>query len=43
LTAAAWRPLVELTRRRHLAFRRRLGETVEGGGTHGGCVTYPGV
>jgi radical SAM superfamily enzyme YgiQ (UPF0313 family) len=24
LTAAAWRPLVELTRRRHLAFRRRL-------------------
>jgi radical SAM superfamily enzyme YgiQ (UPF0313 family) len=24
LTAAAWRPLVELTRRRHLKFRRRL-------------------
>jgi hypothetical protein len=24
LTAAAWRPLVELSRRRHLMFRRRL-------------------
>ena len=26
LTAAAWRPLVEITRRRHLKFRRRLEE-----------------
>jgi radical SAM superfamily enzyme YgiQ (UPF0313 family) len=27
LTAAAWRPIVEFTRRRHLAFRRRLART----------------
>ena len=26
LTAFVWRPLVELTRRRHLRFRRRLAE-----------------
>ena len=26
LTALVWRPLVELTRRRHLKFRRRLAE-----------------
>lgn len=26
LTARAWRPLVELTRRRHLKFRQRLAE-----------------
>jgi hypothetical protein len=24
LTSLAWRPLVEITRRRHVAFRRRL-------------------
>jgi radical SAM superfamily enzyme YgiQ (UPF0313 family) len=29
LTAAAWRPIVEFTRRRHLAFRRRLARTAE--------------
>jgi hypothetical protein len=26
LTARAWRPLVEVTRQRHLRFRQRLGE-----------------
>jgi radical SAM superfamily enzyme YgiQ (UPF0313 family) len=29
LTAAVWRPLVEITRRRHLKFRRRLATTAE--------------
>ncbi|ODT98023.1 MAG: hypothetical protein ABS79_06585 [Planctomycetes bacterium SCN 63-9] len=29
LTATAWRPLVEITRRRHLRFRTRLGQTQE--------------
>jgi radical SAM superfamily enzyme YgiQ (UPF0313 family) len=31
LTAAAWRPLVEVTRRRHLAFRRRLASQPDDG------------
>jgi radical SAM superfamily enzyme YgiQ (UPF0313 family) len=31
LTAAVWRPLVEITRRRHLAFRKRLAAQEEGG------------
>jgi radical SAM superfamily enzyme YgiQ (UPF0313 family) len=30
LTARAWRPLVELTRRRHLRFRRRLAQRTTG-------------
>jgi hypothetical protein len=29
LTAVVWRPLVELTRQRHLRFRRRLAERGE--------------
>ena len=29
LTAVVWRPLVELTRRRHLKFRQRLAERSE--------------
>lgn len=29
MTAAAWRPLVEITRRRHLRFRKRLETTTE--------------
>jgi hypothetical protein len=36
LTAAVWRPLVELSRRRHLKFRSRLATTsatVEGSGS----------
>jgi len=36
LTAAVWRPLVELSRRRHLKFRRRLEaatSAVEGSGS----------
>jgi radical SAM superfamily enzyme YgiQ (UPF0313 family) len=32
LTARAWRPLVELTRRRHVRFRRRLAEQAPTGG-----------
>jgi radical SAM superfamily enzyme YgiQ (UPF0313 family) len=31
LTALVWRPLIELSRRRHLRFRRRLAATAEGG------------
>lgn len=43
-TAAAWRPLVELTRRRHLAFRARLARAVPGAAVDpNGCVPYPGV
>ena len=38
LTARAWRPLVEATRRRHLAFRRRLGEAEP---SPGGAVKHP--
>ena len=40
LTSAAWRPLVELTRRRHLGFRRRLAATDSG---RGGTVVSAGV
>ena len=37
-TAAAWRPLVNATRRRHLRYRRRLAESPEGGG---GATSVP--
>ena len=40
LTSAVWRPLVELTRRRHLGFRRRLAATDSG---RGGTVVSAGV
>lgn len=40
-TAAAWRPLVELTRRRHLRFRRRLAQHVPVAGS--GSVVTAGV
>ncbi|HUQ52193.1 MAG TPA: radical SAM protein [Gammaproteobacteria bacterium] len=35
LTAAIWRPLIELSRRRHLRFRRRLERAQSGGETRG--------
>lgn len=41
LTAKVWKPLVELTRRRHLAFRKRLARKLDGG--QSGCVVSAGV
>jgi hypothetical protein len=29
LTARVWRPLIEITRRRHVRFRRRLAQAAE--------------
>ena len=43
LTAAAWRGLVEVTRRRHLTFRRRLAEETEAEGLRAACVVSAGV
>jgi radical SAM superfamily enzyme YgiQ (UPF0313 family) len=43
LTAAVWRNLVEVTRRRHLAFRRRLAEEADLGFAPTGCVVSAGV
>jgi radical SAM superfamily enzyme YgiQ (UPF0313 family) len=44
LTARVWRPLVELTRRRHLRFRRRLeAQTVPDGSARGAAVVSAGV
>lgn len=42
LTAAAWRPLVEASRRRHLRFRERLVQT-EAHGRTTGCPVSAGV
>jgi hypothetical protein len=42
LTALVWRPLVELSRRRHVAFRRRLAERT-GGGHESRTVVSAGV
>ncbi len=41
LTARIWRPLVEMTRRRHLVFRRRLAE--QGGAGRAASVVSAGV
>ena len=43
LTAAAWRPLVEWTRRRHLAFRRRLARHAPESAGQAAAVVAPGV
>jgi radical SAM superfamily enzyme YgiQ (UPF0313 family) len=43
LTAAVWRPLVELTRRRHVRFRRRLAMTECGEAIDVGSVISAGV
>jgi len=43
LTARAWHGLVELTRRRHLSFRRRLEGEVEAGAMRSECVVSAGV
>jgi hypothetical protein len=43
LTARVWRGLVEVTRRRHLKFRRRLVELPEAEPIHSGCVVAAGV
>jgi radical SAM superfamily enzyme YgiQ (UPF0313 family) len=43
LTAALWRGLVELTRRRHLRFRRRLAEETGGQERRSACVVSAGV
>ena len=43
LTARVWRPLVELTRRRHVAFRRRLARRGPRRGSPGGTVVSAGV
>jgi len=42
LTAAVWRGLVELTRRRHLTFRRRLAEVPEAQSLRSECVVSAG-
>ena len=43
-TGPVWRPLVELTRRRHLKFRQRLEQrTVPGGRTRAGTIVSAGV
>jgi radical SAM superfamily enzyme YgiQ (UPF0313 family) len=39
LTSAVWRPLVEITRRRHLRFRQRLQGAAAGGRTAGSLVS----
>jgi radical SAM superfamily enzyme YgiQ (UPF0313 family) len=43
LTAAVWRPLVELTRRRHLRFRARLAQSEEIACPTSGSLTPAGV
>ena len=43
LTATMWRPLVEITRRRHLKFRRRLAEEAEPKWSRPGTVVSAGV
>jgi len=43
LTAQAWRGLVELTRRRHLSFRRRLQERHVSAAIRAGCLVSAGV
>jgi radical SAM superfamily enzyme YgiQ (UPF0313 family) len=43
LTAVVWRGLVERTRRRHLAFRRRLEAAPEAGDLRSPCVVSAGV
>jgi radical SAM superfamily enzyme YgiQ (UPF0313 family) len=43
LVAAFWRPLVELTRRRHLRFRQRLATSGVGPGLRGESVVSAGV
>lgn len=41
LTARVWRPLVEITRKRHLAFRKRLESGVGGGSRTASVLTAP--
>jgi hypothetical protein len=41
MTARVWRPLVEITRRRHLGFRKRLAANLEA--TAPGVVVTAGV
>ena len=43
LTARVWRGLVEVTRRRHLKFRRRLEEEREPAALRSGCIVSAGV
>jgi radical SAM superfamily enzyme YgiQ (UPF0313 family) len=43
LTGLVWRPLVELTRLRHLRFRERLARDGEREGSSSGTVVYAGV
>jgi radical SAM superfamily enzyme YgiQ (UPF0313 family) len=43
LTALAWRPVVEYTRRRHLRFRRRMAKGSEEAIGVAACVVSPGV
>jgi radical SAM superfamily enzyme YgiQ (UPF0313 family) len=43
LTATVWRPLVEMTRRRHLRFRQRLGQSSEPNCLMAGSLTPAGV
>ena len=43
LTAMVWRNLVEVTRRRHIEFRRRLAEEAEADQGVSGCVVSAGV
>jgi radical SAM superfamily enzyme YgiQ (UPF0313 family) len=43
LTATVWRNLVEVTRRRHLGFRRHLAEAAEPDPGVSGCVVSAGV
>jgi hypothetical protein len=42
LVHAVWSPLVELTRLRHLQYRKRLGD-MEAAGTRAGSVVSAGV
>ena len=43
LVGPVWRPVVEVTRRRHLAFRKRLAEGKTGRPLRGGSVVSAGV
>jgi hypothetical protein len=43
LVGPVWRPLVELTRRRHLRFRARLAAQGAGPGQRAGSVVSAGV
>ncbi len=43
LTAAVWRPLVEVTRRRHIKFRQQLGQCTGQGARSASCLTPAGV